>query len=270
MKSMSVLRDIETPSSKSSKGGRHSFDQVLMFKILILQRYCNISDDNTEYAILDRLSFMRFLGLGSNERRSTQRRYGHSEIGWPRRALLKSFFRLLVRQLSCGGIIVKTGKMVDASFVEEPIQRNFQVEKEIIKDGEMPEDWGDIKRHSKDTDAPWTKHNGKRHFGYKNNVKADTETKLLKAYEVTTANIYDSGEMKDLIDKKDVGDPLNAVSAYRSVSMKPFYRRMGMGAVSIKRDIGTSLFKKGRRTPTRKSHVLGRGWNTCSPSRRTR
>ena len=47
-----------------SKGGRPGYDYVLMFKILILQRYYNLSDDSIEYAILDRLSFMRFLGLG--------------------------------------------------------------------------------------------------------------------------------------------------------------------------------------------------------------
>ena len=49
-----------------SKGGRPGYDVVLMFKILILQRYYNVSDDAMEYAILDRLSFMRFLGLGIN------------------------------------------------------------------------------------------------------------------------------------------------------------------------------------------------------------
>ena len=46
-----------------SKGGRPAYDYVLLFKILILQRYYNVSDDAIEYAILDRLSFMRFLGL---------------------------------------------------------------------------------------------------------------------------------------------------------------------------------------------------------------
>ncbi len=50
-----------------SKGGRPSYDTVLMFKVLILQRYYNVSDDAMEYAILDRLSFMRFLGLGIND-----------------------------------------------------------------------------------------------------------------------------------------------------------------------------------------------------------
>src|SRR5215210_2674651 len=53
--------------TEKSKGGRPAYDCVLMFKILILQRYYNVSDDAMEYAILDRLSFMRFLGLGIND-----------------------------------------------------------------------------------------------------------------------------------------------------------------------------------------------------------
>jgi len=45
------------------KGGRRPYDYVMMFKILILQRYYNLSDDKLEFQILDRLSFMRFLDL---------------------------------------------------------------------------------------------------------------------------------------------------------------------------------------------------------------
>ena len=40
------------------KGGRRAFDYVMMFKILILQRYYNLSDDQVEYQINDRMSFM--------------------------------------------------------------------------------------------------------------------------------------------------------------------------------------------------------------------
>jgi len=45
------------------KGGRRPFDYLMMFKILILQRYYNLSDDQVEYQINDRMSFMRFLDL---------------------------------------------------------------------------------------------------------------------------------------------------------------------------------------------------------------
>jgi IS5 family transposase len=39
------------------------FNRLMMFKILILQRYCNLSDEQTEFQLKDRLSFMQFLGL---------------------------------------------------------------------------------------------------------------------------------------------------------------------------------------------------------------
>ncbi|NVN38774.1 transposase, partial [Komagataeibacter swingsii] len=54
--------------SDDSKGGRPPFDPVLMFKILVIQTLNNLSDERTEYLINDRLSFMRFLGLGLSDR----------------------------------------------------------------------------------------------------------------------------------------------------------------------------------------------------------
>src|SRR5690625_2357904 len=47
----------------AAKGGRPNYDYVMMFKILVLQRYYNLSDDETEFSIMDRLSFMQFLDL---------------------------------------------------------------------------------------------------------------------------------------------------------------------------------------------------------------
>jgi IS5 family transposase len=49
--------------SAREKGGRPPFDAVLMFKILVLQALYNLSDEQTEYQILDRLSFLEFLEL---------------------------------------------------------------------------------------------------------------------------------------------------------------------------------------------------------------
>ena len=45
------------------KGGRPPWDPVLMLKVLIIQRYYNLSEEETEFQILDRFSFQRFLGL---------------------------------------------------------------------------------------------------------------------------------------------------------------------------------------------------------------
>jgi hypothetical protein len=56
---LEVVRDKERKSS----AGRKPFDVVLMFKVLILQSLYNLSDEQAEFQIRDRLSFMRFLGL---------------------------------------------------------------------------------------------------------------------------------------------------------------------------------------------------------------
>src|SRR3954466_16043605 len=52
------------PRADRSRGGRPPFENVLMFKVLILQASHSLSDERTEFLIKDRLSFMRFLGLG--------------------------------------------------------------------------------------------------------------------------------------------------------------------------------------------------------------
>ena len=57
------ILESELLNKNNGKGGLTPFDKLLMFKILILQRYFNLSDDQTEFQIKDRLSFMDFLNL---------------------------------------------------------------------------------------------------------------------------------------------------------------------------------------------------------------
>ncbi len=66
------------PRSDGSKGGRPPFDHVFMWKVLILQASHSLSDEWTEFLIKDRLSFMRFLGLGLGDQCRTRIRSGHS------------------------------------------------------------------------------------------------------------------------------------------------------------------------------------------------
>jgi len=55
-------------TEKKSNAGAKPYSPLLMFKLLILQRYYNLSDEQIEYQILDRLSFCRFLGITLNDR----------------------------------------------------------------------------------------------------------------------------------------------------------------------------------------------------------
>ena len=93
----------------------------------------------------------------------------------------------------------------------------------ILRKRNVPDDWSEAKRRQKDTDARWTKHKGKKHFGYKNHVKADKETKLVMAFKVTSANVQDSQVIESLLEKEDAGEPVYADSTYRSESIEQMY-----------------------------------------------
>lgn len=233
------LRKFFDKDTDPAKGGRPAYDYVLMFKILILQRYYNLSDDTIEYAILDRLSFMRFLGLGINDAVPDAKTIWLFRDKLSKGNMVEKLFGHLDKQLDTDGIIVHKGKLVDATIVEVPIQRNSRDENKELGEGTIPEDWSENKLRQKDTDAQWVKHNGKNHFGYKDHVKADTKTKLITGYAVTTANVHDSEMVETLLDQKeDGGQPLHADSAYRSEAIEQ---------VCIDKTIKSCIHEKGYR-----------------------
>lgn len=197
-----------------SRGGRPPYDYVLMFKILLIQHFYNISDDQTEFCINDRFSFMQFLDLKLGQRIPDAKTIWHFKNELAKEDLINTLFTKLHQQLLADGIIINKGSIVDASFVNVPRQRNTRQENEQIKEGTKPEDWDDAKASQKDLDARWTKKNDETHYGYKDHIKVDTTTKLVTAYEVTDASVHDSQILDDLLTKDD--KKIYADSAYRS------------------------------------------------------
>jgi IS5 family transposase len=114
------------------------------------------------------------------------------------------------------GFTAQKGQIVDATIVRVPVQRNSRDENKRIKEGDVPPDWDANKRRQKDTDARWTKKNGKNFFGYKNHVAVDVKHKLIRGYEVTTAEVHDSNVFDDLLDTTNTSRDVWADSAYRS------------------------------------------------------
>ena len=200
------------------EGGRKPYDYVLMFKILILQRYYNLGDDQTEYQICDRLSFMRFLKLTIADDVPDSKTIWHFRERLVDLALVDSLFDLFKRKLEELGLIVHEGKIVDASFVEVPKQRNSREDNGQIKAGVIPDAWKEKgkeqKLEQKDTDARWTKKNFVAYYGYKNHVKCDLKNKFITGYKVTDASVYDSEPTIEMLQKEDEGQPFYADSAY--------------------------------------------------------
>lgn len=210
-------------------GGRPSYDKVMMFKILILQRYYNLSDEQTEFQIKDRLSFMDFLNLQIGDKIPDEKTIWHFKEQLSNKNLSQTLFDLFATQLQRGGIIGREGSMIDASFVNVPKQRNNRVENADIKKGAVPISFAKKDKNNnyskltqKDVDARWMTKVGERHFGYKDHINADEKTKLITKYSVSSASAHDSTEIENLIDKTD--NRLYADSAYRSQKIENFLK----------------------------------------------
>ncbi|HVB66203.1 MAG TPA: IS5 family transposase, partial [Candidatus Acidoferrales bacterium] len=199
-----------------NKGGRRPYDYVLMFKIIILQRYYNVSDDQAEYQICDRLSFMRFLGLTLADDVPDSKTIWFFRERLTEAGLVEILFETFIKKLEALNLIINEGKIVDASFVEVPIQRNRREENKQIKQGEIPQQWqsNPNKLAQKDVDARWTKKNNVSIYGYKNHAKCDEKSKLITGYQVTDASVHDSQPTIGLLDAKDKEQPFYADSAY--------------------------------------------------------
>ena len=211
-------------------GGRLPFDYIMMFKILVLQRYYNLSDGQMQFQILDRLSFMRFLGLTLSDIVPDEKTIWLFRENLITNKLVEPLFDKFLNSLEKANLVGKEGRMVDASFVEVPRQRNSREENQKIKDGIVPEEWEENpnKLSQKDLDARWTKKNDQVFYGYKDHVKVDEKSKLIIGYEVTDASVHDSQPLEDLLNKKDKNQPLYADSAYTGEEQEKVIKKVGM------------------------------------------
>jgi IS5 family transposase len=203
-------------NNKKNNAGAKPFDVVMMFKIMILQRYYGLGDTQIEYQILDRISFKKFLGLEGGDKVPDEKTVWAFREALTVSNLVKEIFEQFNSFLESKGYLINEGKMIDASFTVAPRQRNTREENEIIKNGEGDSLWKDEpnKKRQKDIDARWTKKNNETFFGYKNHAKVGSKSKFIENYAVTDASVHDSQPLDNLLSEKDEGKELHADSAY--------------------------------------------------------
>ena len=204
--------------SKRLKGGRPPFDAILMFKVLVLQALYNLSDDQTEYQIRDRLSFMRFLELDLHQRISDAKTIWVFRETLAQAGVVETLFKQFDTYLAGQGLQARGGQLIDASLIPVPKQRNTREETATVKAGDCPADWDaqPAKRRQKDTDARWTVKRGVSHYGYKNHVNVDKQHKLIRRYAVTDAAVHDSQVLPEVLQPQTAGRDVWADAAYRS------------------------------------------------------
>jgi IS5 family transposase len=221
------LLETVRPPRRKGEAGRPPYDAVLLFKISILRSLYNLSLDQSEFQILDRVSFMRFLGLSLGDRVPDANTIWNFEQALAEAELERELFAQFDEHLRKSGFAARKGQIVDASFVQVPRQRNSRDENDQIKRDETPEEWSDNKRKQKDTDARWTKKNGTSYFGYKNHVAVDAGDKFIRNYEVTDASVHDSQVFEELLDDRNSNKDVHGDSAYISEESEATLQLLG-------------------------------------------
>lgn len=214
---------------RKSNAGRKPIDVVVMFKLLVLQQLYNISDEELEYQVSDRFSFMQFMGFSLADEVPDATTVWLFRKQLSERGLIEQLFEQFDGYLTQQGYAAKGGQIIDATLIPVPQQHNSDKENEQIKRGETPQDWQD-KPHrlaQKDTDARWTKKGNKSHFGYKNHINVDAEHGLIRCYHVTDASVHDSQVLGNVLDDDNEADKLWADSAYRSEAIETVLELMG-------------------------------------------
>jgi transposase, IS5 family len=131
--------------------------------VLVLQTLYTLSDDQAEYQLKDRLSFMRFIGLALHDPVPDAKtiwgfREALTRARIARRPAIEVLFERFDAALATAGFLAMSGQIIDASIVATPKQRNTDGEKRDIKEGRIPPAWADkpAKPRQKDRDARWT------------------------------------------------------------------------------------------------------------------
>lgn len=223
------------PSHRANKGGRPAYDEVFLFKILVLQRIHCLSEEATELAVKDRLSWQRFLGIHVGSSFPDKNTIWAFKQALIEHDAMEQCFLAFFGQIESYGVRLESGKIVDATIVEVPIQRNSRTENEKIKADTIPKSWSKnpAKLRQKDVDARWTMKNGESFFGYKNHIKIDQKTKLIEACVATPAQVHDSQVLDDLVDTDD--GRLYGDSAYRSAAINKSLVNLGIQDWTIER-----------------------------------
>ena len=123
----------------------------------------NLSDDQVEHQIRDRLSFVRFLELGLEDKVPDAKMVWLYREQLTQARMIATLFENFDSYKKDRGYLAMGGQIIDASIVSVPTQHNKRDENTKIKAGETPEDCADkpAKFRQKDTDARWTQKHGK-------------------------------------------------------------------------------------------------------------
>ncbi len=164
--------------------GNPMYYPLRMWKVLLLQRFFNLSDREMDDALADRISFRIFTNFSfeyNTPDSSTICRFRNKLI---KHGLDKKLFDIFNKQLEAKGLIVKTGIILDASIIES----HTNPKKLHSSDKNNP---------NKDTESKFGFKNGKSFYSLKMHVCTTTKNNFILSGKITSGNRFDGKELKD-------------------------------------------------------------------------
>jgi transposase, IS5 family len=215
------------------QGGRPPYPTAVLLKIVVLQQlYGNLSDEQMEYALLDRLSWQRFIGMAE------ARDLPDARTLWAFKNLIAggggadALFSEVSHQLAQAGFGAKGGQLIDATIVEVPKTRVSQESRDKLNRGETPDHWSAKRIAHTDSDARWTMKHQEWFYGYKGHINADQQHKLIRAIVVTKANVDDRVPLEKLLEtdptRLESGKTIHADKGYDAQATRDLLKTKGL------------------------------------------
>lgn len=149
-----VVNDSTGREAPQPKGGRPPYPTKAFVKLIVLQQlYGNLSDEETEYALLDRDSWQRFIGMAEARDLPDARTIRRFKNELAKAKTSTALFDDVQRQLNAAGLHAKGGQMIDATIVPSPKVHLTKDERQTLAQGKTPSHWSDKQMTHKDTDA---------------------------------------------------------------------------------------------------------------------
>lgn len=200
-----------TYGNTTDAGGRPNVAVEMMLKVMMLQKWFNLSDAMAEGMLRDRISFRRFVGIGLSDDVIDETSLVRFRARLRVHGLTAALFDAVATHLKEEGMIVNEGTLVDATIIEAPRGRTRE----------------DGLTHTKDPAATFTKKNGRTYHGYKAHIATDGNG-LITDYRFDTAATHDSKHADDLMAAEPEGGSVFADSAYMDAKRKSALEKRGV------------------------------------------
>ena len=176
-------------SKGKSAVGKPSYDDLLLFKMCLLQSWYGLSDYEVEDRINDSLSFSYFCDMTIEQVSPDNSTLSRFRTALTKTNTFERLFSSINSQQAAHGIIVKKGLIVDASVIDTPLQLKGKTNHEVTEDRseetvQVKKDYAD----SVDKDGTQLKKRGKISFGYKKHHVTDDEGLVLGVLTTTASN----------------------------------------------------------------------------------